>query len=326
MLATLRIVLVLLAMFMLSEAVLSVERTGLPYLTILVDDSASEQIADQYEKPEVRTALSDLARSINPQPAAGAIQKPAAGPDGTPESGDGEGRTTRLAIAKGLILKDDARLLRELQKQYKVRIYGVSNSARPVAEVDRPSDTRPGRRIVAVARGRRARRRGWAMASARSSPSCGAHRLRRSCCFTDGQTTEGEPLSKAAELAARKGVPLYTIGLGSSEPARDLELTELLVDDVVFVDDAVRFQAKLLGPRASRARRSRSGSKSGTPATTIPSRTGIWRPRRSTPPATASPIASSWSIGPRPPASGPSSSRSIPGPASSRPTTTASSG
>ena len=46
----------LLAMFMLSEAVLSVERTGLPYLTILVDDSASQRIADQYEKPEVKTA------------------------------------------------------------------------------------------------------------------------------------------------------------------------------------------------------------------------------------------------------------------------------
>ena len=64
--------------------------------------------------------------------------------------------------------------------------------------------------------------------------------------LSDGQTTEGESLSKAAELAARKGVPLFTIGLGSAEPARDLELTELLVDDIVFEDDAVRFQAKLL--------------------------------------------------------------------------------
>ncbi len=40
-------------------------------------------------------------------------------------------------------------------------------------------------------------------------------------------------------------MPLYTIGLGDPEPARDLELTELLVEDVVFVDDLVRFQAKL---------------------------------------------------------------------------------
>ena len=41
-------------------------------------------------------------------------------------------------------------------------------------------------------------------------------------------------------------MPLYPVGLGSPEPARDLELTDLLVDDVVFVDDLVRFQAKLL--------------------------------------------------------------------------------
>ena len=60
-LAGLRISLVLLAMFMISEAVLSVGRTGLPYLTILIDDSASQGIVDQYDKPEVKTALDELA-------------------------------------------------------------------------------------------------------------------------------------------------------------------------------------------------------------------------------------------------------------------------
>jgi hypothetical protein len=63
--------------------------------------------------------------------------------------------------------------------------------------------------------------------------------------LTDGQTTEGEGLSKVAEFAARKGVPLYTIGVGDPDPALDLELSDLMVDDVVFVDDLVRFQAKL---------------------------------------------------------------------------------
>ena len=75
--------------------------------------------------------------------------------------------------------------------------------------------------------------------------------------LSDGQNTEGEPLSKASELAARKGVPLYTIGLGSACRARDIELTELLVDDVVFVDDAVRFQAKL----SARGIRGREGDR-----------------------------------------------------------------
>ena len=63
--------------------------------------------------------------------------------------------------------------------------------------------------------------------------------------LTDGQTTEGETVAKAAEFAARKGVPLYPIGLGDPEAPRDIELSELLVDDVVFVDDLVRFQPKL---------------------------------------------------------------------------------
>ena len=219
-LASLRMALVLLAMFMLSEAVLSVERTGLPYLTILVDDSASQRIADQYEKLEERTALEAIA---------------------APAKSD---QTTRLAIAKGLILKDRSRLIRELEKQHKVRIYRVSNSAQRVAEVDRPADV-PGaeKELRAVEASGSQSRLGDAvrqvLTELRGAPPSAIVLL------SDGQNTEGEPLSKASELAARKGVRLYTIGLGSAEPARDIELTELLVDDVVFVDDAVRFQAKL---------------------------------------------------------------------------------
>ena len=243
-LATLRIMLLLLAVFMLSEAVLSVERTGLPYLTILVDDSASEQIADQYENPEIQSALGDLARPFGTQSPAGVVPKLGVGSDSLAVTDDGESRATRLSIAKGLILRDDARLIRELQKRYKVRIYGVSNSARLLADVDKAgalglaveslksmeaggTQTRLGDGVRQV------------LTELRGAPPSAIVLL------SDGQTTEGEPLSKAADLAARKGVPLYTIGLGNAEPARDLELTELLVDDVVFVDDAVRFQAKL---------------------------------------------------------------------------------
>src|SRR3954453_3931378 len=51
-LACLRIALVLLTVFMLSGAVLSVERTGLPYFVVMVDDSASGQVVDQYANPQ----------------------------------------------------------------------------------------------------------------------------------------------------------------------------------------------------------------------------------------------------------------------------------
>ena len=219
-LAGVRLALVLLAIFMLSEAVLSVERKGLPYLTILVDDSASQRIADQYEKPEVKAALETLAAPAKAE------------------------QTSRLAIAKGFILKDHSRLIRELEQKHKVRFYLVSNSTRLLTEVDTPAQI-PGaeRKLLEVEASGSQSRLGDAvrqvLTELRGAPPTAIVLL------SDGQTTEGEPLGKAAELAERKGVPLYAIGLGSAERARDIELTELLVDDVVFVDDAVRFQAKL---------------------------------------------------------------------------------
>ena len=59
---------------------------------------------------------------------------------------------------------------------------------------------------------------------------------------TDGITTDGPSLSEAAVVARRKGVPLFVVGAGSDQPVRDLKLSDLLVDEVVFVDDIVNFQ------------------------------------------------------------------------------------
>ena len=65
--------------------------------------------------------------------------------------------------------------------------------------------------------------------------------------FSDGINTEGESLADAAAYARRKGVPLFTVGLGNEKPNRDLVVSDLLVDDVVFVDDMVNFEFKLTG-------------------------------------------------------------------------------
>ncbi|MGO9598031.1 MAG: VWA domain-containing protein [Isosphaeraceae bacterium] len=242
-LAAIRTCLLLLLVFMISEAVLSVERTGLPYLTIMIDDSASQEIADQYERPETRIALAALAsqaKSPSPAPLAkGALAAAVRADDAA------AAEPARIEIAKGLILKDNARLLAELQKQHRVRLYLVSNSARLLAEVGRPGEiAEASARLRAVGAKGSQSRLGDAtrqvLTELRGAPPSAIVLL------TDGQTTEGEPLSKAAELSARKGVPLFTIGVGSAEGARDLELTELQVDDIVFAGDVVRFQAKLL--------------------------------------------------------------------------------
>jgi hypothetical protein len=220
-LAALRVTLLLLAVFMLSEAVLSVERTGLPFFVVVADDSASQQMADRYDEPKAKSATEELAKA-----------------SGRPEA-------TRWAVGEGLLRKDQARILRELQKQNKVRIYLASTSPRLLAEIDTPEDLEPALEKLKKVEPTGGQTRLGAsvrqvLTELRGAPPSAVLLL------SDGQTTDGEPLTKAAELAARKGVPIYPVGLGSPEPARDLELTELLVDDVVFVDDQVRFQAKLL--------------------------------------------------------------------------------
>src|SRR4051795_622945 len=101
-LAALRFSLVLLALFMLTEAVLSVDRTGLPYFVVMVDDSASQQVVDQYADPKAKEAAADLAMAA-----------------GRPEA-------SRLALAQGYLSKDDGKILRDLQKQNRVRLYLVS--------------------------------------------------------------------------------------------------------------------------------------------------------------------------------------------------------
>src|SRR5262249_34390676 len=154
----------------------------------------------------------------------------------------GRPEPNRFAVGEGLLAQDDGRVLREIQKQNKVRVYLASTSPRPVADIDKPEDVPP-----AVAGLKKVEPNGGQThlgASLRPAPPDprGAP-TSAILLLSDGQTPDGEPLAKAAELAARKGVPVFSVGLGSPEPPRDLELTELLVDDVVFVDDLVRFQA-----------------------------------------------------------------------------------
>ena len=65
--------------------------------------------------------------------------------------------------------------------------------------------------------------------------------------LTDGITTAGPPLSEVAAEAKQREIPLHLVGLGTQSPARDLRISDLLVDDVVFVGDLVTFDLTLSG-------------------------------------------------------------------------------
>lgn len=221
-LAGIRISLVGLALFMLAEAVLAIERVGLPYFVVMVDDSASMARVDRFENPAERDSAEKLARATN-----------ATLPD-------------RLTLARGWLKQDNAALLKGLLDGNRIRLYRLSADARVLAEINRPDqiDSSIDRLAEVKPTGIESRLGAGirqVLTELRGAPPTGILLL------TDGQTTQGESLASASTLAERKGVPIYLVGLGDAQPPKDLALTDLIVDEVVFVKDTVRFQAKLSG-------------------------------------------------------------------------------
>ena len=181
---------------MLSEAVLSVERTGLPYFVVMVDDSASQQVVDQYADPKTKAAA----------------ERAGAGRRASP-------RPTGWRWPRGWLDKDDGKRPPRAAEAEQGPALPRLDAARPLAEVDKPEDVAPAleklKKVEAERRPDPARATGvrQVLTELRGVPPSAIVLL------TDGQTTDGETLAKAAELAARKGVPLYPIGLGDPEPA-----------------------------------------------------------------------------------------------------------
>jgi len=220
----LRVTAYVVVLFMLSEAALRIERTGLPYVVLLLDVSRSMETPDQYSTPAEARKLASLLDKESRTPA------------------------TRWQLVQRLLTRDQAAFLRRLQAEHKLRIYTFSDSIDWLGQTDvlqpkdvdrllpqlesvRPAgqETRPGPAVRGV------------LNELRGQPPAAI------VVISDGVASTGEPdkLSMVAGFSRSKGVPLYTIGVGNQEPLRDLALTDTLVDEMAFVEDPITFSSKL---------------------------------------------------------------------------------
>jgi len=111
-LAGLRLAVIACVLVILTDLTLIVDRTGLPFVAVLIDDSASMGLEDRYPEPDSRRAADTLHRaSGNPEP-------------------------SRLSIAQGLLTADEGRFLRQLQNKHQLRVYRFSGTASPIAGFD----------------------------------------------------------------------------------------------------------------------------------------------------------------------------------------------
>jgi hypothetical protein len=201
--------------FMLAQFLLALERTGLPYVAVLIDDSASMRITDAFDSAAMKDKLRELLASAKLEGA------------------------TRLNLAKSVLLQGDAAVLNTIDQRYKLKLYYVSDAARMqsgelptlVDNLRQLEPTGENSRLGLAIR--------TVLSDLRGTPPSAIVLL------SDGVTTDGETLGDVARLAKNKGVPLFTIAVGSETPVRDLEVNDLLVDEVVFVDDIVNFEFQL---------------------------------------------------------------------------------
>ncbi len=211
----LRLAALALLLFMLAQVVLAPVRTGLPYLLVLVDDSASMQFVDKQLPSPRREKLQQLVAEFS------------------------WNELGRIQVAKALLLKDQGAFLRWAQQRYKLRLYKVSAAARLMEIKD--DWNQPIRTLQAQGSSSRL---GDALRQVleqhRGNPPSAVVFL------TDGIVTQGAPLDEAASVAQAQGVPVFIVPLGSEAPVRNLAVTDLLVDDVVFRGDAVNFQFRLV--------------------------------------------------------------------------------
>lgn len=219
-LAVLRLITLALLLAMLAKWMLAIRITSPPSLAILVDRSASMGIVDRDHGAE-----SDARTTGGAQSAA-------------------LDHATRLNRAKSILTSDDGQLLAALARRYRVELVSFAGDIERHA-IDGDSDTiaEAVRALTTDGPTSGATRVGDAVA--RVLATAGGAPPAAIVVFSDGVVTAGMSLEDAATEARRQGVPIFAIGLGSSQAPRDIEIVDLLVDDVVFVNDRIRFQIEI---------------------------------------------------------------------------------
>jgi uncharacterized membrane protein/Mg-chelatase subunit ChlD len=220
-LSGLRLFFVLLTLTVLLPQVrLWFERDCWPDIAVIIDDSRSMSTVDRYEDPQAQELALRLA--------------------------EGGSAADRLQLAQALLTGEQHQWLETLltRRRFKLHVYHCSTQTARISNV---TETRQLPDAVRLVRDLRA--------TGESSQLGGAVRqaindfrgssLAAVIMLTDGVTTEGEDLPKVARYAAGAAVPLYLVGIGDTQEARDLKLHDLQVEDSVYVNDRIVFEGRL---------------------------------------------------------------------------------
>ena len=270
-LATLRIVLHLLTLLvLLPQLSIVFERKGWPDIVLIFDDSRSMATEEPFHDPVLRDKTDELKavwdkiaeprlRDAEQRLAEirAALQQQPSGATAT-EQRDEQARLEkkirnlrahhRLNLVKALLASGSQDWLQTLvrDKQMRVHLYLASENSPPtlMATLSDPEQcSRMLEEIIDLAPECESSRLGDAVSSVLKTFR--GRSLSAIVMLTDGQTTKGEDLPKAAELAASMQVPLFFVGVGDNQPAPDLIVSDLKAERVINVKDRLIFDVRV---------------------------------------------------------------------------------
>ncbi|MCI0684284.1 MAG: VWA domain-containing protein [Gemmataceae bacterium] len=168
-------------------------------------------------------------------------------------------RPTRLQIVQGLLAQAENDWLKRLvnQRRMKVHVYQLDMQGRAIKLSDKEGAAgeitelspamidRAHRAVVGLEAEGTESRLGTALRQVIDQYRGAA--LSAVVMLTDGVTTRDETIGQVGEYAAQKAIPLFFVGIGDDHEVRDLKLHDLVVDDVVYLNDRVVFEARMTG-------------------------------------------------------------------------------
>ena len=145
---------------------------------------------------------------------------------------------SRLELVKSRIadsgLRNEKRsLMEELAKSHQVRVAAFSDGWRELATNDLAT-LKPQGAATSLANGLR-----QTIENSRGQPVAAV------VLISDGQATDGETMA-AAQFAAQRGVPVFTVGAGDPKAPRNVEVVSLTANPVLFKDDEAVFTVRVL--------------------------------------------------------------------------------
>jgi hypothetical protein len=219
-LVALRLTAIAAILVMLAQWAIDVRLTGPPTIALVIDRSASMEIVDRYDDPEI-------APRIAAEPKTGGVAE-----------------ISRLQLLNNLLTRHDSKWLNTLREHYRLDVYLAGSNIERFAAIENGELSQPFAEVFATGgANQNATRLGDAirrvLTDHRGQPPAAIILL------TDGVTTAGVPLTEAATDARRSGVPLFSVGFGNDQGPRDIEIVDVLVDDAVFVGDLVSLQLRI---------------------------------------------------------------------------------